>query len=62
MKGNLFLLLTLLLLIPSIFLLVQKFKSSKIYKKYTANDIKNIISNEDIFLIDKTAGKVSNLG
>ena len=62
MKGNLFLLLTLLLLIPSIFLLDQKFKSSKKCKKYTSNDIKNIISNEDIFLIDTRAGRVSNLG
>ena len=62
MKGNLFLLLTLLLLIPAIFLIVQKFKSSEKYKKYTANDIKNLMSNKDIFLIDTRAGAVSNLG
>ena len=58
MKGNLFLLLTLLLLIPAIFLLVQKFKSSEKYKKYTANDIKNLMSNKDIFLIDTRAGEL----
>ena len=62
MKENVFFLLTLLLLIPAIYLLFQKMKSSEKYKKYTANDIKSFLSNKNIFLIDTREGKFSNLG
>lgn len=62
MKENLFLLLILFLLIPAIYLLVQKLKSSEEYKKYTADDIKTFISNKDIFLIDTRESKYSNKG
>ena len=61
MKETFALLLIIFLLLSVIFFLKQKTNSEK-YKKYTSNDIKNLISNKDIFIIDTREGKFSNLG
>ena len=61
MKENFALLLIIFLLLSVIFFLKQKTNSEK-YKKYSSNDIKNLISNKDIFIIDTREGKFSNLG